>query len=88
MLLHGLLLPLIISQIYLSIAQPSSSFKHHDTHTFMYVHVRPYNLSALSCYLSTAAFNECYSEIIPYTALANSYGVSIYDVHQFQSHAH
>ena len=38
-------------------------------------HTQPYNLSALSCYSSTAAFNNCYSELTPHTALANSYGV-------------
>ena len=49
----------------------------------MYVDVRhthPHNQSAQSCYLSTAAFNDCYSELImPYTALANCYEVSAYD---------
>ena len=27
-------------------------------------------------------------ELTPYTALANSYGVSVYDAYQFQGHAH
>ena len=49
----------------------------------MYVYVRhthPYNLSTPSCYSSTAVFNDCYSVLMPYTALANSYGVSVCDV--------
>ena len=48
----------------------------------MYVHIHhshPYNLSTLSCYSSKAAFNDCYCELIPYTALDNSYGVSACD---------
>ena len=62
----------------------SSSFKRlkHVYHTHLY------NQSALSCYSSTAAFNNCYSELMPYTALSNSYGVSTYDVYQFQGLAH
>ena len=28
------------------------------------------------------------SELMPYTALANSYWVSIHDVYQYQGHAH
>ena len=54
---------------------------------YAYVHVRhthPYNLSALSFYLSTATFNYFYSESMPYTVLANSYGVSVYKVYQLQ----
>ena len=44
---------------------------------YIYVcHTRRYNLSPLSCYSSTAAFNDCHSELMPYTALANSYGVT------------
>ena len=57
----------------------------------MYVHLRhthPYNLSAPSCYSTTAVFNNYYSELMPYTAIANSYEVSIYDTYQFQDHAH
>ena len=55
----------------------------------MYVHIHhthPYNLSAPSCYFSTAVFNDCYCELMLYTVLANSYGVSVYDVYQFQGH--
>ena len=44
----------------------------------MYIHIHHthlYNWSAPSCYLSTAAFNDCYTEIMLYTVLANSQGV-------------
>ena len=51
-------------------------------------YTHPYNLSTPFCYSSTAAFNDCYSELTPYTALANSCGVSVYDTYQFQGHAH
>ena len=54
----------------------------------MYVHLHPYNLSALYYYSSTAVCNDCYGELMPYTALANSYGVSVYDVYQLQGHTH
>ena len=33
-------------------------------------------------YLSIAVFNDYYSELTPYTALENSYRVSVYDVYQ------
>ena len=49
---------------------------------YAYVHIlhtHPYNLSAPSCYSSTALFNDCYSVLTTYTAIANSYGVSVYD---------
>ena len=57
----------------------------------MYIHVRhtnPYNLSALSYYSSTAIFNDCYTELMPYTVLANSYRDSVYDAYQFQGHSY
>ena len=47
-----------------------------------------FSQTTVSCYLSTAAFNDCYSELTPYTALANCYGVSAYDMYQFQGHIH
>ena len=62
---------LIISQNRLSIAQPSSSFKCLNTRTFTYA-TPTHNLSTPSCYSSTAVFNNCYSELTPYTVLANS----------------
>ena len=43
---------------------------------------------ALCLYTSTATFNHCYSELMSYTVLANSYGVSVYDMYQLQGHAH
>ena len=58
-------------------------------YTYVHVcHIHLYNWSTLSCYSSTAAFNECYSVFMPYTALANSYWVSVHDVYQCQGHAH
>ena len=58
---------------------------------YAYIHIHhthPYSYRALSCYLNTAAFNDCYSELMPYTALANSYWVSFYDAYQCQGQAH
>ena len=58
---------------------------------YTYVHVRhthSYNLSAPSCYLSTAVFIDCYSELMPYTALAYLYWVSFHNVYQCQGHIH
>ena len=78
----------IISRIRLSVAQPSSSFKLLNTYTFKVRHTHPCNLSALSRYSSTGVFNDCYSVLMLYTALANSYGVCVYDAYQFQGHAH
>ena len=55
---------------------------------YAYVHVyhtHPYNLSAPLCYSSTAAFNDCNSELMPYTVLANSWCVSAYDTYQCQA---
>ena len=57
----------------------------------MYIHVchtHPYNWSFPSYYSSTATFNHYYSELTPYTVLANSYGVSVYDAYQFQGHTY
>ena len=57
----------------------------------MYIHIRhthPHNWNAPSCNSSTATFNDCYSELTPYIELANSYGISVYDVYQCQDHAH
>ena len=42
----------------------------------------------ISYYPSTAAFNNCYSELIPYTALAYLNWISFYDSYQFQGNAH
>ena len=39
------------------------------------------------CYLSIAAFNDCYSELMPYTALANTYWISFHDMYQCQGQA-
>ena len=58
---------------------------------YAYVHIcyaHPYNLSTPSYYSSTTVFNECYSVLMPYTALASAYGVSVYDAYKFQGHTH
>ena len=58
---------------------------------YVYIHVHHthlYNWSTPSCYSIAAAFNGSYSELTPYTAIANSYWVSFYDVYQCQGHAH
>ena len=44
-------------------------------------HTHLHNWSILSCYSSTATFNDCYNELMPYTVLANSYWVSVYNVY-------
>ena len=38
-------------------------------------HTLLYNSSPPSCYTSTAAFNDCYSELTPYTVLATLSGL-------------
>ena len=53
--------------------------------TFMYA--TPTFITA-SCNSSKAAFNDCYSELMLYTVLANSYWVSVYDAYQLQSYAY
>ena len=79
----------MISQSHLSIAKASSSFKHLDMYTFTYA--TPTLITEalhLVTRIQLRTFNDCYSDLMPYTALANSYGVSVYDVYQFQDHAH
>ena len=34
------------------------------------------------------ALNDCYSELMPYIALAYSYWISVYDTYQYQGYAH
>ena len=78
----------MISQSRLSVPQASSSFKRLDMYTFTYA--TP-TLITEALHIVTRVqlhtFNNCYSDLMPYTALANSYGVSVYDVYQFQDHA-
>ena len=75
------------SFMLLSKAQASSSIKCLDMCTFMYA-TPTLITKELHLYSSTAAFNDCYSELTPYTALANSYWVSVYNVYQCQGHTH
>ena len=61
---------LLINQSHLSIAQASSFFKHLDTGNIMYA--TPTFItdsSVLYCHSSTAAYNDCCSELMAYTAL-------------------
>ena len=45
-------------------------------YTYFYVnHAHLYNQSAPSCYLTTAVLNDCYSEVMAYTALAYFIGL-------------
>ena len=63
----------------------------YKTPQYVYIHVcytHLYNWSALSCYSTTAAFNDCYSELKVYTVLAYSYWVSFHDAYHCQGHAH
>ena len=58
-------------------------------YAYVQVHqTNPYNWSAPSCYLSTTTFDHCYSELMSYTVLANSYGASVYNMYQFQGYAY
>ena len=43
---------------------------------------------ALHLYSSTATFNDFYSELMSYTALASYYEVSAHDSYQFQGPPH
>ena len=36
----------------------------------------------------TAAFNDCYGELMTYTMLANSYWISFHDAYRCQRHAY
>ena len=55
----------------LSAVQASSSFKQYTYVQVNYAHLQ--NWSAPSCNLTTAALNDCYSEVKAYTVLAYSY---------------
>ena len=59
--------------------------KHHETYITPTLITKALRLVTSS---STATFNACYSDLMPYTVLANSYGFSIYDAYQCQGHIH
>ena len=63
---------LLITRSHLSVAKASSSFNHVDTFAPTYA-TPTFTTEALSCYSSTTAFNDCFSGLTPYTAIANSY---------------
>ena len=51
-------------------------------------HAYVYNLSAPSCYLTTAVLNYCHSEVTAYTALTYSYWASFHDAYECLHHTH
>ena len=58
---------------------------------YAYVHVNHTHLdnrSAPSCYFTKAVLNECYSEVMAYTALAYSYWASYHDSYICLRHTH
>ena len=58
---------------------------------YMYIYVNHaylYNWSALSCHLTTGVLNDCYSEVMVYTALAYSYWDSFHNAYGDLYHAH
>ena len=73
----------------MSIAQASFSFGCLDMRTFTYTSptfiTEALRLVTLA---STAAFDDCFSELLPYTVLANynSWWVCVYDAYQCHGH--
>ena len=70
-ILNNLLL--LITRSHLSIAQASSSFNR--LNTCSPTHATPTFITEVLCLVTqvrTVAFNECFSGLMPYTALANS----------------
>ena len=68
-----------------TIAQLNSSFKCLDTYTFTYA--TPTLITEalhLVIHVQLLLTTASYSELMPYTVLANCYGVSAYNVYQFQ----
>ena len=56
---------------------------------YFYVnHTHLDNCSVPSCYFTTAVLNDCYSEVMAYTALPYSYWASFYDAYICLRHAH
>ena len=51
-------------------------------------HTYLYNWSAPPYYITTAVLNDCYSEVMAYTALAYSYWASFHDAYECLRHAH
>ena len=49
-----------------------------------YTHL--YNWSPPPCYLTTDVLNDCYSEVMAYTALAYSYWASFHNAYGFLPH--
>ena len=54
--------------------------------TFTYA--TPTFISGMDSLVTLAAYNDCYSELMSYTALAYTYWVSFHNVYQCQGHTH
>ena len=80
---------LLTTTSHLLTGQVSTSFECLETCTFMYA--TP-TLTTKALHLATqiqlCTFNDCYSELMPYTALAYSYWVSFHEAYQCQGHVH
>ena len=58
-------------------------------YAYIYVnHTHLNNCSAPSCYFTTAVLNDCYSEVMAYTALAYSYWASFHNEYICLRNAH
>ena len=59
--------------------------------SYTYIHIRYtnlYNSSVSSCYSSTAACKDCYSELTAYKALTYSYWASFHNAYPWQGYDH
>ena len=58
-------------------------------YAYVYInHTHLYNWSPSPCYLTIAVLNDCYSEVMAYTALACSYWVSFHKAYVYLYHTH
>ena len=58
-------------------------------YAYVYInHAYLYNWSTLPSYFTTAVLNDCYSEVMAYTALAYYYWASFHDAYGWLYHAH
>ena len=77
----------LITQSRLSVAQASCSLNG-------LIRVHPHQLCPplkLKCsvlLVNYSCLNDCYSEVMAYTALANPYWASFHDTYRYLSHAH
>ena len=76
---------LLITRSRLSKAQASSSLKCFNIHTFMYA--TPTFITEALHLVTQVYIADCYSELMPYTVLVNSYWVIFHNACQCQGHA-